>query len=301
MFDQLKSLYPNIIIFESTVNVNQSQYKWFRSSNGEVFGIPFSDLEHKELQLLNTLLEPYDPKQSTLTERERIWYDWIYHHKTDNHQEKAPSQFRFVFFSLAEKGIEPNTFHEAIQGLFPHTMPILWENDHQGFIIEEQSNLYEESISYEHVIDVLMSDFYMKLYMYITPYYHALHDIPEAYKWGKQCFETKLTYFPKPVTTYQDIIPYVYIHSLDSNTKQHIVSTILGDTIHDRELLKTVRVFLECNSNATLAAKELFMHRNSLQYRVEKYIEKTNINIKQFQGALLTYLALMHVHVEEDK
>jgi len=301
MYDQLKLLYPNIIKLESSLDLDQSQYQWFRSSDDEILGIPSSDLEQKEQQLLNTLLESYDPKQSTLTHREQVWYDWVYHHKTDNHQVKAPSQFRFVFFSLTEKGVEPNTFHEAIQGLFPHTMPILWENEHQGFIIEEQFNLHDETISYEHVIDVLMSDFYMKLYMYITPYYHSLHEIPEAYQWGKQCFETKLTYIPKPVTTYQDIIPYLYIHALDSNAKQHIVTSILGDTVVDYELLKTVRVFLECNSNATLASKELFMHRNSLQYRVDKFIEKTNINIKQFRGALLTYLALMHVNVEEDK
>lgn len=299
MYDELKILYPNIITVESTRDVDHSHYRWFRSIEGSIFGIPISDLNHKELDLLNLLLEPFTPMQSTLTKREQTWSDWIYSPKINQDQEKGPSQYRFVFFALSEKGIDPKTFQEAIQGLFPNTMPILWEDDHQGFIVEEHFTPTEETISYEHIIDVLMSDFYMKLHMYITPYYSSLQDIPSAFEWGKYCFKTKLAHSLKPVTGYQDLIPYLYIQAMDSTSKHHIVSSVLGDTVQDPELLKTVLVFLKCNSNATLAAKELYMHRNSLQYRVDKFIEKTGVNIKQFQGAILTYLALLHVNIDE--
>jgi DNA-binding PucR family transcriptional regulator len=35
------------------------------------------------------------------------------------------------------------------------------------------------------------------------------------------------------------------------------------------------------------------MHRNSLQYRIDKFIEKTGIDIKHFKGAVAVYLAIL--------
>ncbi|NQD69024.1 PucR family transcriptional regulator, partial [Bacillus haikouensis] len=61
----------------------------------------------------------------------------------------------------------------------------------------------------------------------------------------------------------------------------------------DTELIHTVKAFLENQSNISQTAKKLFMHRNSVQYRIDKFIEKTSIDIKSFQGALLAYLALL--------
>jgi DNA-binding PucR family transcriptional regulator len=45
--------------------------------------------------------------------------------------------------------------------------------------------------------------------------------------------------------------------------------------------------------NVSLAAKKLYLHRNTLQYRVDKFIEKTGIDIKHFGNAVSIYLALM--------
>ena len=65
----------------------------------------------------------------------------------------------------------------------------------------------------------------------------------------------------------------------------------------EHDMLKTIKTFFECNLNVSLAAKKLHMHRNSLQYRIDKFIEKTSIDIKQFKGALTVYLAiLLHEH-----
>jgi DNA-binding PucR family transcriptional regulator len=35
--------------------------------------------------------------------------------------------------------------------------------------------------------------------------------------------------------------------------------------------------------NASLTAKRLFIHRNSLQYRIDKFIERTGIDIRQLK------------------
>ncbi|GAA3330198.1 hypothetical protein GCM10020331_081790 [Ectobacillus funiculus] len=74
----------------------------------------------------------------------------------------------------------------------------------------------------------------------------------------------------------------------------HLLPLLFGETQDDQELLTTVRTYLECNLNVSFAAKKKqYMHRNSVQYRVDKFIERTGIDIKTFKGAVAVYMALL--------
>ncbi|MCY8607352.1 helix-turn-helix domain-containing protein, partial [Bacillus sonorensis] len=50
--------------------------------------------------------------------------------------------------------------------------------------------------------------------------------------------------------------------------------------------------YMQCNLNASLTAKRLFIHRNSLQYRIDRFIEKTGIDIRQFEEAAAVYFII---------
>ncbi|MER2142109.1 MAG: helix-turn-helix domain-containing protein, partial [Priestia megaterium] len=54
------------------------------------------------------------------------------------------------------------------------------------------------------------------------------------------------------------------------------------------------------NLNVSLAAKKLYMHRNSLQYRIEKFIDRTHLDIKHFTGAVSAYLAILALKNSQD-
>ena len=56
------------------------------------------------------------------------------------------------------------------------------------------------------------------------------------------------------------------------------------------ETIETVLGFIESNMNASKTAKKLFMHRNTLNYRLDNFINKTEIDVRQFKGALAIYL-----------
>ncbi|KGP72244.1 PucR family transcriptional regulator [Pontibacillus yanchengensis] len=302
MFNQLKALFPEIQLLTPHLDVDTNEYIWFKTEDNQVLGLPQDTTTNREIQLLSTFLQPYDIRHSTLSTREQLWQKWIYH--TDNEDltnvnEKFPHKYRYVFFSIRGKDVDLDAFQEAIQSLFPYKMPLLWESQDQGFIIEEHFDHFSEPIAYEDIIDVLMSDFYITLQLYITPYYYDKSDIQNGYNWGSKCFGMVPFNPSRPVLLYTDVMPYLYTNNLDYMDKEYIHSTILKPVIDEPDLLHTIRVFLACNSNATLASKELYMHRNSLQYRVDKFIEKTGIDVKQFQGALITYLALIQHHHDE--
>ncbi len=93
--------------------------------------------------------------------------------------------------------------------------------------------------------------------------------------------------------SYMDAMPYILISEADPETTTNLINTVLGDTYDNDELLKTIETFLACSLNVSITAKELYLHRNSLQYRLDKFTEQTGIDIREFRQAVTVYLALI--------
>jgi DNA-binding PucR family transcriptional regulator len=47
------------------------------------------------------------------------------------------------------------------------------------------------------------------------------------------------------------------------------------------------------NLNVSEAAKKLYIHRNSMQYRLEKFSERTGLDIRKFDDAVNIHLAIL--------
>jgi DNA-binding PucR family transcriptional regulator len=49
---------------------------------------------------------------------------------------------------------------------------------------------------------------------------------------------------------------------------------------------------MKYNLNASLASKGTYVHRNTFNYRLDKFIRNTGINIRQFKGAAAMFMVL---------
>ena len=72
---------------------------------------------------------------------------------------------------------------------------------------------------------------------------------------------------------------------------------------HDRErgsdLVRTLRVYFAAGANASEAADRLFLHRNSLLYRLERIGNLTGLDLKDHRVALALQLGLLAVEKGE--
>ena len=66
--------------------------------------------------------------------------------------------------------------------------------------------------------------------------------------------------------------------------------------------MTTINKFFENNLNVSETSRQLFIHRNTLVYRLEKLQKSTGLDIRVFEDALTFKIALMVVnymkHVE---
>ncbi|WP_188456586.1 PucR family transcriptional regulator [Virgibacillus oceani] len=290
MIKKLQEIFPSLILKSNTHQ--NDKYLWYITPDSEVIGIEKDELTTQAEDLLATFLTPYHIQLPIPTDKEQYWTNLIHTNEMNTNQ-KSNSPYRFIYFSYAENKLDPRAFHEAINEIFTMPMPILWETDHSGIIVEEQSVLTDEATSFEQIIDILMSDLYVKINFFIGPFLHQLNDAKSYYRALIENADKSFAHSEKKVITYVEAIPYLIIEKIGFDFRAMISEMILKEVADDHELLHTIETFIDCNLNVSVTAKELFMHRNSLQYRIDKFIEKTGIDIRNFNHAMTVYLAIL--------
>ena len=68
-----------------------------------------------------------------------------------------------------------------------------------------------------------------------------------------------------------------------------VVKNILKNYFEDFEMKNIVKTYLECNMNISKASNVLYMHRNTLMYKIDNFISVTGYDIKKFQDAFIIY------------
>ncbi|RZT24185.1 PucR family transcriptional regulator [Fictibacillus sp. BK138] len=288
MLNKLKNHYKEALTTDLS---NQSGYMWFATHTGEPFGIKQSVLSDSEIQLLQSMFERYE--NETIVQYTSAQLSWK---KILSGENKVNDQgfYRYIHFFSKQPILDYTSFSEAVSGLFPEEAVLLLnEESKSGVIIETSKQEYNDT-PYEALKDTLSTDFYMDLSIYIGLFQTDKALAKEIYEREKNDFLSVRGYLqPKAVYTIADLIPLMLLHSASPATQKTLTGLLAEWMEEDKETVQTIKVFVECNMNISLAAKKLYIHRNSLQYRVDKFFDRTGIDVKQFKNALSVYMAIL--------
>ena len=100
------------------------------------------------------------------------------------------------------------------------------------------------------------------------------------------------------MTSIMSLIPFNLASYLDDKIclkyllQQNIVvekKHFLRKYASNSEILLTVKTFLEHNQNINQTAAELYIHRNTLLQRLDKFHHMTGFDLKKFQDAFIMY------------
>lgn len=284
MIQQLQAVYPSIIPFQKK---GRTDYIWFISNDGDIFGILEEELTEKDYQVLLAFCTLYQPLLPKPGAKEQAWQQDIFAVEPA----EAENPFRFIYFTLPENQIEPSRFQEALHTLFDEALPIFWETETEGMLIEEMTAL-EEVIQFEQIIPILTADVSANLRFFVGP---MLHDFQQAAVLYQTIIETGRKVIPvsrKDVIHYHEAIPFQLVQQLAEQERKQVMSIVLQEFQHDEEMLHILQTFFKHHLNISETAKQLYMHRNSLQYRIDKFTKATGIRVQDFSEAVMVQLAL---------
>ena len=86
------------------------------------------------------------------------------------------------------------------------------------------------------------------------------------------------------------------IHQLPASLCEMFLNEVFEDgkaDIFEEEELTTVYTFFDNNLNISETARQLYVHRNTLVYRLEKIQKKTGLDVRVFEDALTFKIAMM--------
>ena len=126
-----------------------------------------------------------------------------------------------------------------------------------------------------------------------------IKSVSRSYKEAKMALEVgKIFYADKNVVPYNNLGIGRLIYQLPIPLCEMFMTEVFGENLpdtFDEETLTTINKFFENNLNVSETSRQLYVHRNTLVYRLEKLEKSTGLDIRKFDDALTFKIAMMVV------
>ena len=126
-----------------------------------------------------------------------------------------------------------------------------------------------------------------------------IKDVSRSYKEAKMALDVgKIFYSDKNVVAYSRLGIGRLIYQLPMPLCRMFIKEIFGGKSPDEfddETLTTINKFFENNLNVSETSRQLYIHRNTLVYRLDKLQKMTNLDLRVFEDAITFKIALMVV------
>lgn len=124
-----------------------------------------------------------------------------------------------------------------------------------------------------------------------------LKDLSKSYKEARMAMDVgRIFYAGRRILSYNELGIGRLIYQLPVTLCRMFLHEIFGDYDPgeiDQETLATIQTFFENNLNVSETSRQLFIHRNTLVYRMEKLQKATGLDIRTFEDAMTFRIALM--------
>lgn len=211
---------------------------------------------------------------------------------------------RAVF--LVETGVEKDEIiTEVLKGMFSNQVgDYITAVDESSVILVksiEPDSTHENLMGIaQTIVSMMNAEAMISVKVAFGTVVQELKDVSKSYKEAKMALDVgKIFYAEKNVVAYSTLGIGRLIYQLPVNLCKIFIEEIFGENVPDNldeETLNTINKFFENNLNVSETSRQLFVHRNTLVYRIAKLQETTGLDLRNFDDALTFKIALMVVN-----
>ena len=191
---------------------------------------------------------------------------------------------------------------DVLSNLFPDKMQdfVLSINETDVAVVKQLNHLASaeelEKIA-RSMEDTLKNELFIKTVIGIGTVAEHLRELADAYKEAQTAIDVgKVFDNEKSVINYENLGIGRLIYELPTTLCDIFLTEVFKknsiDSL-DQETLFTINKFFENNLNVSETSRKLFVHRNTLVYRLEKIKKLTGLDLRQFDHAIVFKVALM--------
>lgn len=192
--------------------------------------------------------------------------------------------------------------YDVLQNLFPDKNKdfIININETDIALVKEiKSTIDEKDIDKlaSSIVDTLSSEFYIHCSVGIGTVVDSIKELARSFKEAQVALEVgKVFDTEKPIVSYNNLGIARLIYQLPTTLCDMFLKEVFKrgsiDSL-DHETLFTIQKFFENNLNVSETSRKLFVHRNTLVYRLEKIKKITGLDLREFEDAIVFKVALM--------
>ena len=193
---------------------------------------------------------------------------------------------------------------EIVRGLYTgKTKDFITAVDEKSVILVREvrdNEGYEELMkSCKGLLDMLHAEGLAGCRIALGTIVHEIKDVSRSYKEAKMALDVgKIFYSERPIVAYSNLGIGRLIYQLPIPLCKMFIKEIFDGKSpddFDEETLTTINKFFENSLNVSETSRQLYIHRNTLVYRLDKLQKSTGLDLRVFEDAITFKIALMVV------
>ena len=188
-------------------------------------------------------------------------------------------------------------------------------DEHSAILVKDVSMFKEDVLERElqgianRLVDNLHTEAMIKVRVGYGNVVSQVPDIAQSYQEARMALEVgKVFYAEYDTISYGKLGIGRLIYQLPMSLCDMYIKEVFGDKIpeilDDEEAMSTINKFFENNLNISETARQLYVHRNTLVYRLERIEKAIGLDIRSFDDAMTFRIAVMviaHIRAQNEK
>ena len=210
---------------------------------------------------------------------------------------------RIVYIVETQNEKDSNAY-EILRTLFPpKSKDFITAVDEKNIIIVKQikdTDTHEDIMRVAStMLDMLNTEAMSRVHISVGTVIDEIKEVSKSYKEAKMALDVgKIFYSEKNIVAYSNLGIGRLIYQLPLPLCKMHIREIFGNKSPDNfddEMLTTINKFFENNLNVSETSRQLFIHRNTLVYRLDKIQKQTGLDIRIFEDSITFKIAMMVV------
>lgn len=207
-----------------------------------------------------------------------------------------------VVYVIDVEGKKDSTAMEMVKNLFvTKARDFVTEIDEQSIILIKDTRDMKDDEELDTLASMIVDNMHAEAMVRVRVGYgnriYNLQDIAKSYQEAKMALEVgRIFYAEKETIAYRYLGIGRLIYQLPMSLCEMFIHEVFGDEIPDvfnEETTTTIQKFFENNLNISETARQLYVHRNTLVYRLERLEKVIGLDIRKFDDAMTFKIAMM--------
>ena len=209
-----------------------------------------------------------------------------------------------VVFLIETKDEKDSNALETVKGLFAgKSRDFITQVDEKNIILvkelKEEEGYEDMEKTANVILDMLNTEAMISVHVSFGTIVNEIKDVSRSYKEAKMALDVgKIFYSDQNVIAYSSLGIGRLIYQLSMPLCKMFIGEIFGENTpddFDDETIATINKFFENSLNVSETSRQLYIHRNTLVYRLDKLEKSTGLDLRVFDDAITFKIALMVV------